>query len=235
MGIKAPTGIAAAIFGKTRRSVLTLLFGRTGQSFYLDEIVRAARCGTGAVQRELKRLASCGLIRRSTRGRHVFFEANPDCPVFAELRGLITKTTGLADVLHTSLEPLASRIRVAFVYGSLARGQVSAASDVDLLIVGSVSFDEIVRALQPAQWALGREVNPVVFPPAEFCRRMRQRDHFVTSVMKGPKLFLFGSERELAGLAEERLARGARDEPPGDRRAARRRRARPARRAGRRS
>lgn len=198
--------ISASLFGKTRRAVLSLLYGHADSAFYLRQIVRATGGSMGAVQREVKRLCDAGIIRRTARGRQVYYQANPECPIFAELKGLVIKTVGAGDVLRGALVPLADRIRFAFIYGSLARGEEQRRSDVDLLVVGEVTFAEIVSALSGAQEKLGREVNPTVYPPAEFRSKLEAGHHFIKTIMKEGRILLIGDEREFARLAEERLA-----------------------------
>jgi len=190
----------AALFGKVRSAVLALLFSHADESFYLREIARRAGSGVGAVQRELARLLKAGLVTRSQRGREVYYQANRDSPVFSELHGFVLKTVGVADVLREALLPL-ERIRVAFVYGSFAKSEESAKSDVDVMVVGDVGFGEVVSAFGPAQDKLGREVNPSVFPPEEWRRRAAGTDHFVSTLLREEKLFLIGDERDLRELA----------------------------------
>lgn len=192
--------IGTALFGKTRRAVLALLF-TSADRFYLNEIVREVGLGVGTVQRELRALTHAGLIRRTARGNQVFFQANPDSPVFAEVKALVDKTMGAPVALRALLEPLAKRIEVAFIYGSLARGDAVGESDVDLLVVGEVPALELAAAVREAEEKLRREVNPVVFPPEEFRERIRGGDHFLTTVMREPKIFLLGDEDGLRRLA----------------------------------
>lgn len=194
-------GLAATLFGKTRRAILSLVFARPGEAFYLRQLMRAAGIGRGTVQREVEVLTRAGILRRIVRGRQVYYEANPECPVFPELRGLVVKTAGVADVLKGALAPLAERLRVAFVYGSVAHGAERSGSDIDLMVIGDPAFGEVVVALAPAQEILGREVNPTVYPPDEFRAKRAARHHFVSTVLKGKKIFVIGDERELARLA----------------------------------
>jgi predicted nucleotidyltransferase len=198
---------AVILFGKVRRAILVVLFGQAGEAFYLRQIVRTTGFGLGPVQRELKKLTESGIILRTVRGRQVYFRANPDSPIFPELKSLIVKTAGTGDALRAGLEPLADHIKVAFIYGSMARGEEGSRSDIDLLIVGGVSFADVVVNLQEAQKILGREVNPTVYPLDEFRAKMRAKHHFLTSVLKGPKIYLVGDEDELRRLAAKRLAR----------------------------
>lgn len=142
-------------------------------------------------------------MRRTVRGRQVYFQANAECPIYSELRGPIVKTAGVADALRMALAPLAGDIRVAFIYGSVARGKERRASDVDIMVIGEVSFAEAAEALARAQDAIGREVNPSVYPPDEFRAKLGARRHFLLSVLKGEKIFLIGAEHELARLAKE--------------------------------
>jgi len=198
--------LSAALFGKTRRAVLSLLYSHTDEAFYLREIARAAGLGLGAVQREVKRLSETGIIRRTVRGHQVYYQADPGCPIFQELKSLVIKTVGVGDVLRAALAPLADRIVVALIYGSFARGDEQRGSDVDLLVVADVTFAEIVSALGGAQETLGREINPTVYPPTEFQSKLGEGHHFLTSVSKEPRIFLIGGEHELERLAQKRLA-----------------------------
>jgi len=221
--------LAGALLGKTRRAVLSLFFMHVGESFYQDQVVVAVGSGHGAVQRELRRLTDAGILARSVSGRQVYFRANEECPIFADLRGLIVKTAGLADVIRTALAPLRDRIVAAFIFGSMARGEEKPASDVDLLVVGDVGMAGLVSSLSEAQRTLAREINPTIYPPNEFSRKMREGQHFIRSVMADPKLFLIGDDGELERLAQGRLARGAQHKPAGGGRSAGRGRSRPAR------
>ncbi|MEW6217351.1 MAG: nucleotidyltransferase domain-containing protein [Candidatus Bipolaricaulota bacterium] len=199
LGLEEATG--TALFGKTRRAVLALLFTSLDHSFYLNEIVREVGLGVGTVQRELRALTHAGLIRRTARGNQVFFGADPDSPVFAELKALVEKTMGAPVALRALLQPLVERIELAFIYGSLARGDAVGESDVDLLVVGDVPALELAAAVREAEEKLRREVNPVVFPPGEFRERIRGEDHFLTTVMQAPKIFLVGDEDDFRRLA----------------------------------
>jgi predicted nucleotidyltransferase len=193
----------APLFGKTRQALLSLLFTHADESFFLEQLIRAAALGRGTVQRELAFLSRAGILRRTVRGRQVYFQADPDCPVYAELKGLVVKTAGVADALRAALAPLAARIRVAFVYGSVARSAERRASDIDVMVIGDVSFAEAAEALGRAQQDLRREINPSVYPAAEYRTKLAAKHHFLGSVLKGEKIFLIGDERELARLAKK--------------------------------
>lgn len=198
--------LSAALFGKTRRAVLSLLYSHPDEAFYLRQLVRAAGVGSGAVQREVRRLYEAGIIRRMVRGRQVYYQANSECPVFVELRGLIVKTAGVGDVMRAAMASLADRISFAFIYGSVARGEEYRGSDLDVLVVGDVSFAEIVLAVGQSQEMLGRDINPTVYPSAEFRSKLATGHHFLETVLKETKIFLIGDENELARLAGKRLA-----------------------------
>ena len=217
---------ATVLFGGTRRRVLGLLLGHADEAYYLRQIARLTGAGLGAAQRELKQLTAAGLLQRTVQGRQVYFQANRDAPVFPELQSIFAKTAGLADVLREALAPLANRGLVAFIFGSAARGELRAGSDIDLLIVGEVDFATIVGALAQAQERLGRDVNPSVYPPAEFRDKLARKHHFLTSVLHEPRLFIFGGDDELVGLGAKRLGGEAPDEPSRDSRPAAGRRAR---------
>ena len=201
---------AAALFGKARLAVLAALFAHPERALHMRELARAAGVGQGAVTRELQRLTGAGILSRRQEGRQAYYQANPASPLFPELRRLVLKTAGLVDVLRAALAPLAGRIAGAFVYGSLARGEANGASDVDVLIVGDVTLADASAALHPTQDVLAREVNPTVYPADEFRAQIASGNHFLTSILSEPMLFLIGGARDLADLAGQRLA----DEPP---------------------
>ena len=201
--------IGAALFGRTRREVLALFYGRPERSFYLRQVIRSLGIGQGSVQRELARLAGAGLLLRTRVGSQVHYQANAASPVFSELKSLMVKSAGVGDVLREARAPLAEQTQVAFLYGSLARGGGGAESDVDVMVVGDASFGDVVSALQPAQEVIGREVNPSVYSAKEFSAKLRAKHHFLSSVMAAPKVFLAGSEHELKRLAKSPLAHRA--------------------------
>ena len=201
----------SALFGKVRLAVLTVLFAHADEEFYLREIVRAAGVGHGAVQRELAGLANAGIVTRTRRGNRVFYQANHSSPIYRELQSLVIKTAGIADVIRGALEPLASNVDFAFVFGSVAKGAARSSSDVDLMVVGSVSLREVVAAAHTAQDRLEREINPSVFSREEFAGRLADRDHFLTMVVDGPKLFLLGDEDDIGKLVGQRLGHVAHD------------------------
>lgn len=201
------------LFGRTRAAVLAVLYGHVEQSFYLRQLVRAVGAGHGALQRELQHLTDMGLIVRKTQGNQVLYRANSQSPIFSEIKGLVTKTVGIHDVIRSSLASLAPEIQIAFVYGSIARQQERANSDVDLMVVGNTPFGEVVSALGPAQRTLGREINPNVFAADEFRTKLASGNQFLRSVMKEKKLFVLGTENELAKLASKQLAGSTRNKP----------------------
>jgi len=196
--------ISRLLFGSVRREVLALLYGRPDERFYLREIVRALGAGFGAVQRELKQLVDAGLVEREARGHQVYFSVNRSAPIFPELQAIVEKTAGTVDVLRTSLATLISqgRVELVFVYGSVASGKKTARSDVDLLVVGDVSLEQVVSALRTAEARLGREVNPTVYPANEFRERVKRGTPFLKRVLAGPKLFVAGGDRDLPRLTD---------------------------------
>jgi len=192
---------ARSLFGRTRSALLAALFGNTDQSFYLRQLAREVGSGHGALQRELKRLEELGLVVRRAQGNQVLYQANPQSPIFPEMRSLVTKTIGINATIRSALARLEPNIRISFVYGSMARQQERADSDVDLMVVGNVTFSEVVSALRPSQKAVGREINPTVFSIPEFRSKLSAGNHFLHGVMKDKKIFVIGTPRELAKLA----------------------------------
>lgn len=190
--------MADALFPKGRQRVLAVLFGNPDRSFYANEVIALAQSGTGAVQRELAALSEAGLLTVTRQGNQKHYQANAAAPVFAELRGLVLKTMGLADVLRAALAPLASQIDAAFVYGSVAKQQDTAQSDIDVMIVSaSLGYADVFGALENATTTLGRKVNPTLYTPADIAKRIQQDNAFVTRVLLQPKIWLLGTEEQL--------------------------------------
>ena len=193
--------LATIVFPKARRAVLGLVLSHPDRAFYLREIVELTGLGIGHLQREFERLAEAGIIRRFRQGRHVYFQADQTCPIYNELRGIVLKTVGVADEMRRALSPLRKRIRVAFVYGSVARGSENSASDIDLMVVGDLTLADVVDAVRETESVLLRPVNPTVYPWKEFTAKLAAGQHFLTKVMGREKLLLIGGEDDLAALS----------------------------------
>lgn len=193
--------IAVTLFGKTRRAVLALLYSHADESYYFRQIVRITGIGLGALQRELKILSEAGIIQRTVLGNQVYYQANPECPVFTELKNIVMKTVGISDVLKTALAPATEHIRVAFIFGSLAKGNERSDSDVDIIVIGDINFADVVSMLGHVQDTIGREINPIVYSPGEFRSKLMANNHFLKNIMKSSRYFLIGDEHELARLA----------------------------------
>lgn len=194
------------MFGKTRRLILALLFSHTEEAFHLRKILRLAGVSPGAGQRELKRLSEAGVFLRTVKENQVLFQANAQCPIFEELKSLITKTAGAVDVLRAALEPLGPYLSLALLYGSVARGKAGKDSDIDLLVVGEVSFEDVVGKISRAQKILRREINPMVMSLDEYLDRRSKGDHFLDAMLRSPFIPVIGDPRELVRVAKKRLA-----------------------------
>ena len=187
-----------ALFTTTQQRLLGYLFGQPQRSFFANELIGLTGSGSGAVQRELKRLVESGLLQMWRIGNQKHFQANPDAPIFTELTGIVQKTFGLALPLREALAPLDEQIRVAFVYGSVAKQTDTATSDIDLLIISnSLNYAETMIALEPLAEKLGRQVNPTIYAAEDLAQRHRQGNAFVTRVLSQPKIWLKGHERDL--------------------------------------
>ena len=200
--VAAPTpprkSLADALFTGTQQRVLGLLFGQPERSFYANEVIALAQGGTGAVQRELARLEQSELVTVTLSGRQKHYRANADSPIFQELCGIAQKTMGLAEPLRTALTPLASRIRAAFVYGSVAKRQDTASSDVDVMLISDdVTYGDLFLALDALSQRLGRTVNPTLYTPKELAQRVKRGDAFAKRVLAQEKIWLIGDEHAL--------------------------------------
>jgi predicted nucleotidyltransferase len=188
------------LFSKTRRGLLALLYGRPDETFYINQLMQATGSGSGAVQRELKLMTEAGVLKRTQSGNLVYYQANAQCPIFDELKSIVRKTFGVADVIRQSLGPVADKIQLAFIFGSVARSVDDRKSDIDVMLVGGISFGDVVSLLSPAESKLGRELNAVVYPIAEFKKKVKEDHYFVKTVLEGEKIFLIGDEVELNRL-----------------------------------
>lgn len=193
------TSLAGALFSGTQQRVLGLLFGQPDRSFYATELINLAGVGSGAVQRELARLAQSGLVTVKPVGNQKHYQANPGSPIYEELCSMVRKTVGMAEPLRAALAPLAAQIKVAFVYGSIAKKEDTARSDIDLMLVSdTLTYGDTILALQEVGALLGREVNPNIFTPQDFAKRLEESGSFVSRVMAQPKVWLIGGPDDLA-------------------------------------
>lgn len=192
------SGFSNVLFSKTQQGLLGLLFGQPQRSFYLKELIGVLGMGRGTVQRELSHLVESGLVTVTSVGNQRHFQANPASPIFHELHAIVIKTFGVADVIRNGLLGVAYRIKVAFIYGSVAKGTDTAGSDIDVMVISdSVSYGEVLERLSSVDQKLGRPVNPVVFATKEFVSRMASDNAFVTRVMEQPKIMLIGTEDDI--------------------------------------
>lgn len=193
------TSLADALFSTVQQRVLAYLFGQPERSFFANELIKLAGGGSGAVQRELARLADSGLVTVTRVGTQKHYQANPKSPIFSELCAIAQKTVGLAEPLREALKPLAKRISTAFVFGSVAKRSDTAASDIDVLVLSdSVDYADVFAALQSAETKLGRTVNPTVSTPLGWRRKRKEGNAFAVRVSAQPKVFLIGTEEDLA-------------------------------------
>jgi predicted nucleotidyltransferase len=195
----ASANLADALFTTTQQRVLGCLFGEPGRTFSISELIQTTGAGSGAVQREVARLAGSGLLLMTPLGNQKRYRANPDAPIYDELVAIVRKTFGLAAPLREALAPLADRLQMAFVYGSVAKGRDTASSDIDLMLVtDDLTYPEVMAALHPLIERLGREINPTLYTREELRKRIAAGNSFITRVLAQPRLWLIGSEHDLA-------------------------------------
>lgn len=193
--VSITSSIADALFSKVRQRVLAVLFVAPDRSFYTNEVIGLVQSGAGAVQRELADLAAAGLLTVRKQGNQKYFQANASSPVFSELRALVLKTMGLADVLRTALLPIAPQISQAFVFGPMAKQQDTSASDIDVLLVSdTLGYGDVFAALEPASQTLRRPIKPAIYSATNFKARQLGDNAFINRVMQQPKIGLIGQE-----------------------------------------
>ena len=190
--------IGNALFSKVQQRVLALIFGHPERSFYTSEIVRNVSSGTGAVERELQRLQRSGLVSIERIGNQKHYRANHRSPVFEELQSLVVKTVALTEPLRKSLEPYLDKIKVAFVFGSVAKGTDTAHSDIDLIVIGDeLSYADLYTALQNAEIVLRRKLSPIFLSPEDWRRKASRKGSVLRKIRALPKIFIVGSENDI--------------------------------------
>lgn len=190
-----------ALFPSTRRKILSLFFMHPDKQFYFREVLKLTGTKQGAIQRELKSLTGAGILELETRGRQTFYSVNKSHPIYTDLSRIVTKTFGLVDVLRDILFSSRNEIKVASIYGSVASGEETAKSDIDLLVIGKMNFDKLSSVVNQAEKELNREINPTLYPPKEFKDKITHKNHFLLSILRSRMIFLIGNEDVLAGLA----------------------------------
>lgn len=185
-----------ALLTKTQQKVLGLLYSRPEKSFYTKEILRLTGMGVATIKRELDRMKAAGILSMSKIGNQHHYQANPSCPIYNELLGIVKKTFGVADVLSQALSPLADKIDWVFVFGSVASGKETSDSDIDLMIIGTVGFTDAVGALYSIQETLGREINPKIYRKDEWVQMLDNKDAFIKEVMLKPRMDVMGEGNE---------------------------------------
>lgn len=198
MGTKK-INLSDALFSKVQQHVLGLLYGQPDSDFHTNEIIRFTKSGTGAVQRELAKLTAAGLLIVTKVGNQKRYQANRATPLFSELRNIILKTFGLADVIREALSPLMQQIHFAFIYGSIAKQTDTASSDIDLMLISdNLTYAEIFKLLENAEVKLCRKINPTFYSLSEWTHKYKERNNFINQILKQPKIFLMGTEDEFA-------------------------------------
>ena len=192
------TSLGNVLFTKTQQKVLGLLYTRPDKSFYLNEIVRLSKMGKGTIKRELERMEASGLLSVERIGNQNHFSVNKDCPIYPELLGIVRKTFGVADVIYAALKPFDEQIKMAFIYGSIAKAEDTAKSDIDLLVVAEdLAYSELIESLFDAENSLGRPINPTIYGIDEIRKKINQDNAFVTRVMDQPKIWIKGDENDI--------------------------------------
>jgi len=213
--IMSKSSIASVLFSSTQERLLSALLLNSHQPIYATELANHLGVRPSTLQRDLAKFTQAGILKMSRNGNRTYFQANEECPVFPELRALLIKTSGLVDVLHGELAPLASKIKVAAVYGSIATGTETSGSDIDLLIIGSVKMIDLSPLLQQATGKLRRQINPTLYNPEEFSQKARS-SHFVQSILGKPLLFVIGMNSDLETITGRKSRRGGADKPHRD-------------------
>ena len=193
--------ILDTLFPRTRQAILSAVLLRPNKWWYLTDLAKYLGVSPSSLQRELASLVGGDLLISRKDGKRVYYKVNQDCPIVEELQTIFVKTSGIADVINSSLRRFSGKIEIAFIYGSIARTEELSTSDVDLMIVGDAGLADLVPGLRRAEKALGREINPTIYSPQEFLQRRQEGDSFINTVLSDSKIFLKGNDSELEALA----------------------------------
>jgi len=213
--------LLGALFVSLMQDVLAATVLQPKREWYLSDLAGHLGVAPSSLQRPLSKLVASGILRRRANGNRVYYSADPECPILPELTGILTKTAGIAEPLRKALEPLAREIVAAFIHGSVAEARERSESDIDLIIIGSVSSPDLALALRGPQEQLGRTINFTRYSPAEFAAKRAGRHHFLSSVLSKPKIFLIGGDDDLDRLGDSQTRSARAHEQAGARRAAR--------------
>ncbi|CAI1923166.1 Predicted nucleotidyltransferases [Serratia quinivorans] len=189
--------LLALLFSEYRRKVLTLLLNQPEKAFHVREIARQTATQAGTLHKELNKLAQGGILLRQQQGNQICYRANPDCLIFPELVAIFRKTSGMVERLRQALVELNAEPELAFIFGSIASGKAKDDSDIDVLIVGNVSFSEVINAFYPLQQELGREINPKLYSPVEWRAALAENSAFIQDIMSKPQLGILGDKDDV--------------------------------------
>jgi DNA-binding transcriptional ArsR family regulator len=215
---------------KTKQRLLSAILLQPERSWYLSQLARQLDVSPSSLQRELAQFVDAGILVKRQDGNRVYFQADQSCPIFRELSQILAKTAGLADLVRSALTPFQPAIQLAVLYGSIASSQEWSSSDVDLMIVGAITLADLAVPLRSLEQQLGRAVNPTIYTPGDFRKRIRDKNHFLTAVLQTDLFFLIGTSDDLARLVESPQTASSQNQPAGNPRSARRRATRPHRR-----
>lgn len=190
-----------ALFSKTKQNILSTTVINPDKWWYLSDLAKTINTSPSSLQRDLLNMTSTGILEKRQEGNRIYYRANKECPVFDELQGIIVKTVGIHDKLDSALKPLSKKIRIAFIFGSIARREEMSISDVDIMVIGETTISEVVKRLKPVEKIIDREINPTVYQINEFKKGLRDKSNFLMEVIEGEKVFIIGNENELADIS----------------------------------
>lgn len=186
--------LGEALFTKTQQKVLGLLYSQPDRSFYTKEILRITGMGVSTIKSELENFLTAGILSMEKIGNQHHYQANTECPIYEELRSIVRKTFGIADVIKEALHSIDKEVSLAFIYGSIAKAEDTAKSDIDLFVVSNITLEDLMKSLAQAEKTLHREINPSIYTKAQIKSRIKQNNSFITRVLQQPKIWIKGDE-----------------------------------------
>jgi len=190
-----------ALTSKTKQKILSATLLKPDKWWYLSDLAKNLKTSPSSLQRDLLKLTDADVLEKRQEGNRTYYQANTNCPIFNELQGILIKTAGICDKLSSALQPLLQQIHTAFIYGSIARREEMSTSDVDIMVIGEIKLEDVVKKFKPVEKIIDREINPAVYQINEFKKGLRDKSNFLMEVMEGEKVFIIGNENKLAEIS----------------------------------
>lgn len=190
--------LSILLSSRARAEIFRLLFSGLEEELHVREIQRRSGLNDSTIRQELRKLAGLDLIRGRKDSNRIYYSAVKENPIYQDIQSLVIKTSGIVDILKASLQD--ERIKIAFLFGSIPKKEINAGSDADIMVIGEIGLRNLSSLLTGIPERISREVNPYVLNGVEFRKRLKNKEHFLSSVLRSPKIFVIGNEDDLNAM-----------------------------------